>query len=135
MESHDTDYSNHKIDRLLDAIELVKADRRADAVPILRQLIREDGNFEDAWLWMSLAVDEMDQSIICLDNVLRINPDNVRASTALYHLREAEFSAERKRTQIRQYRDLSTTALWVLIAILLFATMLTLSSQMAVAPV
>lgn len=40
---------NHKIDRLLDAIELVKADNRAEARPILRELIQENSDFEDAW--------------------------------------------------------------------------------------
>lgn len=123
------DKQEHKIDRLLDAIDLVKADDRAAALPILRDLIREDSNFEDAWLWMSLAVDEMDQSIICLDNVLRINPDNAQASTALYHLQQAEYAAYQKRSQIRRYRDFSAVALWLLIGGLLFATVLTLASQ------
>lgn len=116
---------NHKIDRLLDAMELVKIDKKAEALPILRELIHEDSNFEDAWLWMSLAVDEMDQSIICLDNVLRINPDNLQASTALYHLRQVEIEAEKKRNQLRRYRDFSVAALWILIGILLFATIIT----------
>ena len=134
MDTQETDFGEHKIDRLLDAIELVKEDRRKEAVPILRDLIREDGNFADAWLWMSVAVDEMDQSIICLDNVLRINPDNIRASTALFHLRQAEFSAERKRAEMRRYRDWASTALWMLILILLFTALITLSSQMGVEP-
>lgn len=121
------DKQNHKIDRLLDAIELVKADKQSEALPILRDLIREDSNFEDAWLWMSLAVDEMDQSIICLDNALRINPDNVQASTALYHLRQVELAAEKKRDELRRYRDFSAIALWVLIGILLLATIMTLT--------
>jgi predicted Zn-dependent protease len=54
----------NKIDRLLDAIELVKADRRETAQPILRDLISEDSDFEDAWLWMSLVVENLDQSIL-----------------------------------------------------------------------
>jgi len=128
MDEHSHSDSEHKIDRLLDAIDLVKADKRAEALPILRGLIREDGNFEDAWLWMSLAVDEMDQSIICLDNVLRINPDNVQASTALYHLQQAEYAAYQKRSQIRRYRDFAAVALWLLIGGLLFATILTMAS-------
>lgn len=128
----DNQKQTDKIDRLLDAIELVKADQRTEALPILRTLIREDSNFEDAWLWMSLAVDEIDQSIICLDNVLRINPDNIRASTALYHLQEADAVAERKRDQLRRYRDLSTMALWILILVLLFASLATLLSPVAV---
>ena len=129
------DEKSHKVDRLLDAIDLVKADRRTEALPLLRDLIREDGNFEDAWLWMSVAVDEMDQSIICLDNVLRINPDNVQASTALYHLREAEVASERKRDQIRRYRDWSVIALWLLIGFLLFVALFTLASQGMIADI
>ncbi|MGB7340416.1 MAG: hypothetical protein WBC91_16075 [Phototrophicaceae bacterium] len=121
----------NKIDRLMDAIDLVKTDQRDQALPILRSLISEDSNFEDAWLWMSLAVDELDQSIICLDNVLRINPDNVRASTALYHLRQAEVAAERRRDQLRRYRDFSATALWVLVSVLLFASLVTLLNPIA----
>ncbi|MGJ3238437.1 MAG: hypothetical protein ACFE0Q_07005 [Anaerolineae bacterium] len=121
----------HKIDRLLDAVELVKADRRQEALPILRALIREDSDFEEAWLWMSLAVDEMDQSVICLDNVLRINPDNVRAATALYHLQQAESAAERKRSHLRRYRDLALIGLWLLTAMILFSVFVSLSNQAA----
>ena len=84
---------------------------------------------------MSVAVDEMDQSIICLDNVLRINPDNVQAATALYHLREAEVASERKRDQLRRYRDFSAIALWILIIFLLFAALLTLTSQAMIAEI
>ena len=60
-----------RIDRLLDAVDLLREDRRPEAIRILRELIREDGDFEDAWLWMSVAVDSVDQSAVCLDNVLR----------------------------------------------------------------
>ena len=125
--NQDDHESDHKIDRLLDAIELVKAERRAAALPILRRLIREDKDFEDAWLWMSVAVDSIDQAIVCLDNVLRINPDNINAATALYRLRMEEMASEKKRAQLRMYRDLSLLALWVLIFTLLFAILFTSS--------
>jgi tetratricopeptide (TPR) repeat protein len=114
----------NKIDRLLDAIELVKADRRETAQPILRDLISEDSDFEDAWLWMSLVVENLDQSILCLDNVLRINPNNVNAATALYRLRKAELAAEEKRARLRTYRDWSIMAMWMLILAILFSMML-----------
>ena len=120
--------TTHKIDRLLDAIELVKSDNRADALPILRSLIQGDSNFEDAWLWMSLAVDEMDQSIICLDNVLRINPDNAQAATALFHLQQADAAAERTRARLRRNRDFSTIALWLLIICILIASIATMAT-------
>ncbi len=122
----------HKVDRLLDAIELIKADRRAEAMPILRTIIRDDSNFEDAWLWMSVAVDEIDQSIICLDNVLRINPDNLDASTALYHLRQADLRVEKKRARLRQYRDLSIIGFWLLVGIILVAIMVNYNAELAI---
>lgn len=120
----------HKVDRLLDAIDLIKADKHDSALPILRSIIREDSNFESAWLWMSLAVKDIDQSIICLDNVLRINPDNLYASTALYRLRKAELAAQRTRDRMRRIRDFSYVALWILIMSLLFAVLISVSNSM-----
>ena len=116
--------ASHKIDRLLDAIEFVKADKRQEAMPLLRQLIQEDNNFEDAWLWMSVVVENIDQSIICLDNVLRINPDNINAANALYRLRLVEAEAERERVRLRQLRDWAFTAFWVLITVIIIAVLL-----------
>ena len=116
--------ANH-IDRLLDAIDLVKADQRQEALVILRGLIREDKDFEDAWLWMSIAVDNIDQSVICLDNVLRINPNNAQASGALYRLRAAEMASQSYRSKLRFYRDTAFTGMWVLIILLLFGTVAT----------
>lgn len=110
-----------RIERLLDAIELIHANRRQEAVPLLRGLISEDKDYEDAWLWMSVAVDSMDQSILCLDNVLRINPNNAQAAGALYRLRALELQDERKRASLRFYRDSAFTALWMLIAGIMFA--------------
>lgn len=120
----------HKVDRLLDAIELIKAEQSDDALPILRSIIQEDGNFEDAWLWMSVAVDDMDQSIICLDNVLRINPDNIDARTALYRLRQEEYKLERTRNRLKRYHDLAFAGFWVLVLGIMLAMFLTFSAEM-----
>ena len=117
-----------RIDRLLDAIDLLKEDRRIEACDVLRQLIREDNNFEDAWLWMSVAVDSLDQSTISLDNVLRIDPRNIRAAGALYALRESEMRMEKKRASLRSWRDLSLGILWLLIIFLSFAVLFSYSS-------
>ena len=112
-----------RIDRLLDAIELVKANRRAEARHLLRDLIREDNNFEDAWLWMSVAVDSLDQSSICLDNVLRVNPKNAEAAGALYRIRIPEMEMEKRRARLRFYRDFALTSMWFVIAVLLIAAL------------
>ena len=119
-----------RIDRLLDAIELVKANRRGEARHLLRDLIREDNNFEDAWLWMSVAVDSLDQSSICLDNVLRINPKNGEAAGAFYRIRVPEMEMEKRRSRLRFYRDFALSSMWFVIALLLVAAFLTITSLM-----
>lgn len=115
--------TNTRIDRLLDAIELVQLNRQDEALEILRELIRENSDFEDAWLWMSVAVDSLDQSIVCLDNVLRINPDNWQAAEALYRLREDDMRLEKRRRSLRSSRDTALIAMWLLIGGVMFAVM------------
>jgi len=119
-------HARSRIDRLLDAIDLIKTNQREAARIALRELIREDNNFEDAWLWMSVAVDSLDQSSICLDNVLRINRHNYDAAGALYRIRIPEMERERRRTRLRLYRDLALVLLWMLILSTLFASMVTM---------
>lgn len=114
-----TDHNTNRIDRLIDAIELVKADRRTEACAVLRELIGEDGNFEDAWLWMSVAVDSLDQSSVCLDNVLRVNPSNHYAAGALYRIREMEIKAQHKRGRFLFLRNSAFIAMWTIILTLL----------------
>ena len=106
--------STERVDRLLDAIELIKSNQHKQARALLRSIIQEDSNFEDAWLWMSVAVDSLDQSIVCLDNVLRINPNNWQAAGALHRLRESELLMQKRRSQLRFYRDLSYLGMLIL---------------------
>jgi hypothetical protein len=115
----------NRVDRLLDAIELVKSDQREDARRLLRELIQENGDFEDAWLWMSVAVDSLDQSTLCLDNVLRVNPDNMEAAGALYRLRESHILVEKQRTRLKTARDTSLLIMWMLIIGVLFGVLIT----------
>lgn len=121
----DQEAASERIDRLLDAMDLVKEDRRDEARHLLRDLIREDNNFEDAWLWMSVAVDSLDQSSICLDNVLRVNPANLEAAGALYRIRVPELEQEKQRARLRLRRDLAIAGMWALVLIVLFAVLLT----------
>ncbi len=110
-----------RIDRLLDAIELVQSDQREQARALLRDLIGENGDFEDAWLWMSVAVDSLDQSAVCLENVLRINPNNQAAAGALYQLRASDIAQERRHARLRFWRDMMLAVFWLLLLTLLFA--------------
>lgn len=109
-----------RIDRLLDAIDYLNEDRAEDARRVLRELIAEDNDFEDAWLWMSVAVDSLDQSSLCLDNVLRINPENVLAAGALHRIRKGEILMQERRLRIRFLRDFSLVSMWLLVLLLLF---------------
>ena len=110
-----------KIDRLYDAIDLIKADERDAALRLLRQLVNEYNDFEEAWLWMSVAVESLDLSAICLDNVLRVNPDNAYAAAALHRIREQEMLLEKRRTRLSFYRDFSWLIMWLLVLALLYA--------------
>jgi len=106
------------INRLLDAIELLQSDgddQRAAARALLRELIRADNEFEAAWLWMSVAVDNLDQAAVCLDNVLRINPRNASAAAALYRIRLRDRAALKRQQRLRTTRDSAFALLWLLI--------------------
>ena len=116
-----SEQASSQIDRLLDAIDLVKADQSQQARDLLRELIRENNDFEDAWLWMSVAVESLDQSSICLDNVLRVNPNNAQAAGALYRLRESEMLMERRRSRLRLWRDLTLSLMWMVFVGILYA--------------
>lgn len=119
----DPDHAD-RLERLLDAIEFIKNNEPLRALPLLRSIIQEDGNSEDAWLWMSVAVESLDQSIVCLDNVLRINPNNWQAAGALHRLRESELLMEKRRSQLRFYRDLSYTGMAVMIVMWMMSLLL-----------
>jgi hypothetical protein len=114
-----------RIDRLLDAIDLIKEERREEAVYVLRQLINEDSDFEEAWLWMAVAVDSLDQSSICLDNVLRVNPNNVQAAGALHRIREPEMIHQKRRAHLTRYRDLARISMWLIAVYLLYQMLFT----------
>ncbi|TVR23383.1 MAG: hypothetical protein EA396_03900 [Anaerolineaceae bacterium] len=115
-----------KIDRLIDAIELVKINQREAARAVLREIIRIDNDFEEAWLWMAVVVDTLDQSAVCLDNVLRVNPNNVQAAGALYRLREKEILMEFRRERLRARRNVALGLMWLMVVFLLNAMWMTM---------
>jgi len=103
----------NQVDRLLDAIDLLNDEHREQARLLLRELIREDSNFEDAWLWMSVAVDTLDQATVCLENALRVNPKNPRAVEALLRLRAPDMAITKRRDSLKELRDLTTGLFWM----------------------
>jgi hypothetical protein len=68
---------------LAQGIAAVKAGRKAEARELLIRVIEQEDRHELAWLWLSGAVDTDEERIICLENVLTINPQNAAARRGL----------------------------------------------------
>ncbi|MCS7260483.1 MAG: hypothetical protein NZ765_06840 [Anaerolineae bacterium] len=68
------------------AIAALKAGKKAEARRLLESILTADRHNEQAWLWMSGAVDTDAERIICLENVLTLNPYNERARKGLEQL-------------------------------------------------
>ena len=71
------------------AIIAAKAGRKAEARQLLEAVLDADERNERAWLWLSGAVDSDEERVICLENVLSINPANQAARKGLAVLRAA----------------------------------------------
>ncbi len=69
-------------------IGAAKAGQVAQARSILKQIIEQEPRNETAWLWLSGVVETDEQRIICLENVLAINPHNKAAQRGLNALRQ-----------------------------------------------
>src|SRR5258707_15459313 len=82
------------ITNLLNAgIQAAKNKRRAEARRLLEQVLEADESNETAWMWLASVVDTPREKRICLENVLELNPDNVRARETLAQLGPAPQSA------------------------------------------
>lgn len=70
---------------LTQARQLMKTDKNK-AKELLLKVVDIDQKNEDAWLYMSGVVDSKEEQIICLENVLSINPDHAIARQGLQKL-------------------------------------------------
>jgi tetratricopeptide (TPR) repeat protein len=57
--------------------------RREDARALLTQVVEADERNEQAWLWLAGLVEDPEEMRTCLENVLHLNPDNVKAQHGL----------------------------------------------------
>jgi hypothetical protein len=75
------------IDRLFrEGVEALRAGDRATARARLTQVVQQDELYEEAWLWLSGAVESDEERAICLENVLTINPHSQPARAGLRKL-------------------------------------------------
>lgn len=54
-----------------------------EARALLEKVLEKDDNNPEAWLWMSVTVDDPEEKIICLQNVLTLDPNNTKARKGL----------------------------------------------------
>jgi len=67
-------------------VAAIRAGDKARARELLTKVVEADQLHEQAWLWLSAAVTSKDEQILCLENVLTINPDNEIAQRGLRKL-------------------------------------------------
>ena len=68
---------------LVDGVQALLAGRREEAVGLLLSYVERDELNEEAWLWLSGAVDDLDDIETSLQNCLQINANNERAKQGL----------------------------------------------------
>jgi hypothetical protein len=68
---------------LRQAIVAAKEGRKEEARYLLETVLDADERNEQVWLWMSAVVDSDEERIVCLENVLTINPNNEAARKGL----------------------------------------------------
>lgn len=74
------------IDKLSQAVQLIKAGNKVAALPILKEVVQAEPNNENAWLWLYSCVEKVEQKKYCLQQALKINSNNQDAYTALLKL-------------------------------------------------
>ena len=80
--------------RLRQAIESAQLGFYDQARIVLLQVIREDPNNELAWLWLAQTLDDPNRQRDCLQQVLRINPNNADALIGAEALHTGRFLPE-----------------------------------------
>ncbi len=65
------------------AASACKAGHKKEARELLMQAIQQDDRHEQAWLWMSVVAESLEERQICLENVLTLNPGNEQARKGL----------------------------------------------------
>jgi hypothetical protein len=75
------------IDQLFQQAEAaIRAGDKAGGRARLMEIVRLDEQQERAWLWLSAVTEDRDEQVICLENVLVINPHNDLARQGLDRL-------------------------------------------------
>lgn len=74
---------NNVAELLRKGIEAKNEGKRSEAQDYFQQVVDLDEKNEKGWFWLASVVESDEERIICLGNVLHINPNNERAKRAL----------------------------------------------------
>jgi predicted secreted Zn-dependent protease len=74
---------------LQDILELARQGHREQAREALKALLREDAMNANAWLALAQVADNKQDAILCLQRVVRLQPENQRALNALARLQDS----------------------------------------------
>ncbi len=81
--------SSANIDAMVrEAKRAIRAGNKSEAQKLLLKATELDQSNEQAWMWLSAVVDTIEDQMICLENVLQINPSNADAKRGLEMLRK-----------------------------------------------
>ncbi|MFN2272713.1 MAG: tetratricopeptide repeat protein, partial [Anaerolineae bacterium] len=76
-------------DLLQQGIAALRAGDKAQARQLFSQAIRQDPRNEQAWLWLSGALETTQDKLMCLNKVLVINPANEAAQRGIAALQKS----------------------------------------------
>ncbi len=74
---------------LQQAREAAQCGDNTTACELLFDVIRQNRQNETAWLWLSEVIDDPDKMHYCLNQVLKLNPNNAAARRRLSELERA----------------------------------------------
>jgi hypothetical protein len=73
-----------------EAVQAIKSGDKAKGRSLLAQVLKNNPQHENAWLWLATVVDNPQQKRDCLQRVLKINPRNQTAREGLRWLEQLE---------------------------------------------
>jgi len=73
-------------EKLKQAITLIRAGKKSEAIPIIKDILKLNRDNENAWLWLSVCADQPEDKKYCLQEALRINPNNEHTKKGLAQL-------------------------------------------------
>ena len=81
--------SSANVDAMVrEAKRAIREGNKSEAQALLLRATEIDQSSEQAWMWLSAVVESIEDQMICLENVLQINPKNADAKRGLDMLRK-----------------------------------------------